>query len=98
DFFQHSLIRRADFVIHFDETPAHFASAINHISGRMWQRAAGLIIEQAIAINHAMIGVGEHWEIDAGLVFELLAQEMSFVVWVNANGENGDFVTIGFIK
>jgi hypothetical protein len=97
-FFQHIFIRRTDFVIHLDKAVAHLALTINHVGGRMWQRTAGLFIEQAVTINHAMIGVGKHREIAAGLVFQFFAQEAGLVVRVNADGEDGNFVTIVFIE
>jgi hypothetical protein len=54
--------------------------------------AAGPVVEQPVAVNDAVVGVGEQRKIKAGLAFEFFAQELRLVGRVNADGEDFDAV------
>lgn len=95
---QHVFVRRTDFVIHFDELPLDNAFAVNHVSRRMRNRAAGFVIEQSVTVNHAMVCVRQQREIKAGFVFQLVAQKQGFVVRINADGQNFDFILVLFFE
>ena len=98
DLRQHIFIRWANLVINFNKLPAHYTFVINHNRRRMRDRAFGLFVEQSVTINHAMIGVREQREIEARLVFQFVACEQCFVVRVNADGEDFDFVAVLFFE
>ena len=64
----------------------------------MRNRAAGFFVQQAVPVNHFVIGVRQQREVEAGLVFQFVAQEFGFVVRVNADGQNFDFVAVLFFE
>jgi hypothetical protein len=95
---QHVFVRRADFVINFDKFPLNFAASVNDVRCRMWRRAAGFFVQQTVPINYFVIGVRQQREVETRLVFQLVAQELCFVVRVNADGQNFDFVAVLFFE
>lgn len=76
----------------------NFAASVNDVRCRMRHWAAGFFVQQSVPINHFVIGVGKQREIETGLVFQLVAQEFGFVVRINADGQNFDFVTVLFFE
>lgn len=63
----------------------------------MWDGALGTFIQQSVPINDAVVSVGKHGEINAGLIFEFVAQEVRLVVRVYAHGQDFDLVAVGFV-
>jgi hypothetical protein len=98
DLSEHVVIRRADFVIDLDEAPAHGAFAVDDISRGVRDRAPGLFVEQAVAIDDFVVGVREQREVEAGLVFQFVAQEFRFVVRIDADGEDFDSIAELFFQ
>ena len=76
----------------------HDAFAVNHQSRRMRNCAIGFVVQQSVTINDFVIGIRQQREVETGLVFQLVAQELSLVAWVNADGQNFDFVAVLFLK
>lgn len=60
--------------------------------------AAGFFVEQTVTINHFVIGIGQQWEIEPGLVFQFVTKEFGFIVRINADSQNFDFIAVLFFE
>ncbi len=87
---QHVFIRRTHFVIHFDKLPPHDALAINHVGRRVRNRALRFFIEQAVTINHAVVGIRKQGKIQTMFIFDFVEHLLRFVVRVNADSKDFD--------
>ena len=64
----------------------------------MWNRAISFFVQQTISINHFVVSIRKQREVETGLVFQLVAQKFGFVVRVNADGQDFDFVAVIFFE